>query len=234
MFRKSTIFRIIFILLVIFIILFISRNASETVSNTVAVLTAVLGLIAILYQLQRDHSIKRAEFIYSLNDSFNDDKKIVKSYDSLKSHRGTDLKFSPEDVSNMGSYVMFFMIMNYLVNKNLVNIKMIDKIFANKFFILCNNEYVQKHQLSKRHVKINYPIMELYETWYNYRVIKGYDILYKNCNYAKNTEIYTEKNDLIQFNFKSKHTIGYYFRVFFHKSNLTEEQRGLKVVKEEK
>lgn len=218
--RKSSLLKILIILVIIFVVLFISQRAEDSMSNAIAILTAIFGFMAILYQLNMDHSIKRAEFIYSLNDSFNEDVLIAESYMKLKQNRIKEVVFTEKEVSNMGSYIMFFIIMNYLVNKGLLKLKMIDKIFANKFFLLCNNKQVQQYQLSKNHIKINYPIMELYETWYNYRVINGHEILYPKYNYALNEDIYIMKNDLIKYKHRSKRTLKFYVRRFFGKSNL--------------
>ena len=211
MLRKNTILRTLFIILVITVILLISRNASESVNSTITIITAILGFFAILYQLSNDHKIKRAEFLYSLNDSFNNDKKIMSTYDKLKKNRIEKQTFSIDDLNDTGSYIMFFIIMNYLVNKGQVTIGMVDKIFANKFFLLCHTECIQEKQLSKKQIDINYPIMELYKTWFNYRQVNGLCKLYESQKvYALHTDIYKMEKGLITFKHIKKPKLVFY------------------------
>lgn len=218
--KNSSLFKILLILLVVFGVLYISRNAEESISNAITILTAIFGFLAIIYQLNMDHSIKRAEFIYSLNDSFNQDELIALSYKKLKDARGKDTVFSKEEVSDMGSYIMFFIIMDYLVSKGHVKIKMIDKAFANKFFLLCHNLHVQKYQLSANELEINYPIMELYVEWYNYRVINGLPVLYPKYNYSNNDKIFVKKNDLIKMKKSNKKSLKFHINRILNKSNM--------------
>ncbi|AIO19567.1 hypothetical protein KQ51_01693 [Candidatus Izimaplasma bacterium HR1] len=220
MFRRSSIFKILFIVIVIAVVLYSATFASKEVSNKVTIATALLGFIAIIYQLYKDSRIKKAEFLFELNDKFNSDERIMISYELLKKNRKLKIDFSKDEISNMGNYIMFFIILNYLVNKGQVSIKMVDKIFANKFFLLCHNEAVQKQQFSTKEVDINYPIMELYETWYNYRQINGLNVLYNKQNvYAKHSKIFTPKNGLISFKCRKKRKFVFYWNRLFKKVN---------------
>jgi hypothetical protein len=158
-----------------------------------------------------DHKIKRAEFIYQLNESFSSDDYIKETYDLLKQKRDLKKKnieyekLTEDECRTMGSYIMFFIIMNYLVNKGLLKLSMVDKIFANKFFLLCNNKQVQDYQL--RSEDINYPVIELYEKWYNYRYLNNMEILYPDNSFSKETEIFNEKNGFISYKNKRKFSL---------------------------
>lgn len=220
MLTRNTLFKVLFIIAVVVSVIYSANYASEKVSDSITIGTAILGFIAIIYQLNMDHKIKRAEFLFNLNQKFNDDNRIMKSYELLKTHRDNGYKFSQKEISEMGNYIMFFIVMNYLVNKGQVSMRMVDKIFANKFFLLCHNKAVQEQQFSSKEIEINYPIMELYETWYNYRKLHGLKTLYKDQKvYASNHDIYKSKKELITFRAKKKKKIIYYHNLLWRKVN---------------
>lgn len=222
--KRGTLVTLFIIIGVAIAVILIAQRATQDVQDKITIYTAVFGLIAILYQLRSDHKIKRAEFIYSLNDSFNDDKDIATSYKLLKSIRGTDQDLDKEQCSEMGTYIMFFMVLNYLVTQRLVSMKMIDKIFSNKFFLLCNNKDVQTHQLEETH--INYPIMELYEKWYNYRLVYTDELLYEKHCYSNNEKIFHKKNNgIIKYKFKKKNTVKKHLKKLFGRPNIKVEKK---------
>lgn len=177
-------------------------------SSLITTLTAIFGAIAIWYQLKKDQEISRADFIVSLNTTFHDNKNIEEIYQKLKLDRDSEsFEFTEDDGRQMGDYVMYFQIMNYLIDEKIISIKMVDKIFSNKFFIFVNNPAAQMYQL--KYSAINRPILELYAKWHNYRHIHNLKPLY-DTHQLKNTmpEYFVSKrNGLIAFN--EDHIVGY-------------------------
>ena len=68
------------LILIIISIFVVSTIATTKVNNIITIATAIFGLLIVLYQLSRDHKIKKAEFIYSLNTTFNSDSDISVIY----------------------------------------------------------------------------------------------------------------------------------------------------------
>ena len=177
------------LILIIISIFVVSTIATTKVNNIITIATAIFGFLIVLYQLSRDHKIKKAEFIYSLNTTFDSDSDISVIYMKLKKGRKESITFSEEEGRLMGNYVTFFMIMNHLLEERLISIKMIDAIFSNKFFLFCNNECTFNYQLSER--EINKPIIQLYQKWYNYRRKNQLKELYDNYSLS-NQHIFTK------------------------------------------
>ena len=200
-------FRILIVVVVVLVVIIISTTATPQVSNSVTVGTAALGFLVIVYQLIKDHKIKKAEFIYNLNTTFNSDTEIAYIYMKLKKLRDKKkdnteedddeddkkLKFTVKDGRRMGNYIMFFIIMNHLIDDKLVDIKMVDSIFCNKFFLFCNNEYSYKYQLQEK--EFNYPVLKLYEKWYNFRVLKKIKELYPDFSLSDQDNLYEKFDD---------------------------------------
>lgn len=175
--RRNTSFILILIILVIIVTGIISVYFQESIANSITVVTAGIGAIAIWYQLKKDHDISKAEFIISLNNTFHENKNIEYIYNKLKQYRDIgNVTFTEDDGRRMGDYIMYFEIMNYLVDEEIVTIEMVNKLFSNKFFIFVNNQYVQDYQLVYN--ALNKPVLELYTKWYNYRVSNGECMLY--------------------------------------------------------
>jgi len=150
---------------------------NESISEITTAITAVAGVIAIIYQLKKEHDISRAEFIFNMNNSFSENEDIDTIYKKLKRFRDSeDEEFTKEEGRLMGDYIMYFEIMSYLIDEDIIGIKMVDELFSGRFFLFVNNPDVQKYQLQYSGVMPK--IFELYCLWYNYRKKHGFPFLY--------------------------------------------------------
>lgn len=167
----------------------VSNMISDSFHDIIDIMIAILGLVAIWYQLKREQDISTAQFIVSLNDTFNENDDITYIYNKLKEVRDGKLDHLTEnDGRVMGDYVMFFQVINYLLDQKVIHLEMIDGLFANKFFIFVNNVDVQKYQL-KFNV-INPHMYDLYIKWYNYRKKNKLRILYPRYQFHKELSNY--------------------------------------------
>jgi hypothetical protein len=127
--------------------------------------------------MKKDADISMAEFILTLNSNFQGNDNINYIYSMLKEKRdGNNVSFTVEDGRRMGEYIMFFQTLYYLIIEGVVQIEMIDRLFANKFFLFMNNLDVQKYQLT--YTAINKPVLDLYCLWINYRNKNKMPLLY--------------------------------------------------------
>jgi hypothetical protein len=154
-----------------------NRLTRESISSSASFITAVIGVIAIWYQMKKDADISKAEFILTLNSNFQDNDNIIYIYSKLKERRdGNAVAITPEDGRKMGEYIMFFQTMYFMIDEGVIDIRMIDRLFSNKFFLFMNNLDVQEYQL--KYTSINKPILELYCLWINYRTKNDLPLLY--------------------------------------------------------
>ncbi|NCA96017.1 MAG: hypothetical protein EOM74_03455 [Methanomicrobia archaeon] len=197
--NKHTVQMIILIIIFVVITIVVAQNFKEFWAEIVTAATALFGVVSILYQLQKDHKIKKAEFIYSLINTFNENKHIVEIYTKLKMNRDKPYTFNDDEGRMMGDYVMFFDVMQHLLEQNMVDIALIDRMFANKFFLFCNHKDTQKYQL--QYTMIQEPFIDLYVVWYNYRTKHNLPELYPECSFSRYKDFFI-KNDkgLIKFN----------------------------------
>lgn len=180
---KVSVSLILLIVFVVIIVYIVGTSSNEKYSQLITLFTAVSGIFLIMYQLNKDHKIKKAEFIYSLNNTFTSNEEIHYIYVKLKEYRDDNVELTPEDGRRMADYVMFFDIMGYLLEERMITISMVDSLFAIMFFMFMNNEYAHKYQFN--YPGINRPIIELYVKWYNYRLAKDMPELYPKNSFTK-------------------------------------------------
>ena len=207
-FDRHTLRLILTVFVVIVILLMAQRYLGDALSETITILTAVIGGFAILYQLRKDYQISKAEFIYSLNDTFSNNTEIAYIYSRLKLFRDREIsELTKDEGRRMGDYVMFFEIMGYLLDEGMITLDMMDRIFANKFYIFMNNPYTQMYQL--KYSRINRPILELYCKWFNYRKKNGDTELYPTYSLLKFDDYILEKTNGEVYLNQAKMNIGY-------------------------
>ena len=134
--RSSSFFLVLTILLCISGIIYTRKHLDTDVGKAIEIVIAIIGAGFVLFQLHKDHYVTKAEFLYTLNETFSNNKNISDIYQKLKEQRdlGKDVvKLNGDDCRKMGDYIMFFEIMGHLVEEGIVSLKIIDKIFSNKF-----------------------------------------------------------------------------------------------------
>ena len=207
-FDRHTLRLIFTVFVVIIVLLMAQRYLGDALSETITILTAVIGGFAILYQLRKDYQISKAEFIYSLNDTFSNNAEIAYVYTRLKLFRDQEItELTKDEGRRMGDYVMFFEIMGYLLDEGMITLDMMDRIFANKFFIFMNNPYTQIYQL--KYSRINRPILELYCKWFNYRKKNDDTELYPTYSLLKFDDYILKKTNGEVYLNQDKMNIGY-------------------------
>lgn len=206
--RSNSIYIILLIVLISSIVFLLSYFFKESVAEIVTISTAIISVGAIIYQLQKDHKIKKAEFIYSLNTTFNNDPDIKHIYGLLKKNRDEEYKFTPDEGRLMGDYMMFFDILYYLIEQRMLTLNLINYLFDYRFFLMTNNKYVQKYQL--QYTTLQKPIINLYVMWYNYRLKHKQKELYEEDSFSNYKDFFIkDEKGYIKFN-KERANIDYF------------------------
>ena len=115
---------------------------SATASG-LAVIVAILGVVGVVFQLQRDKGLREAECLINLCNSFLEHDEFVNAYISCNSAIATKLKV-PFDIRNIYKCLDFFEPFYYLIVKKIVKIEPFYELFAYRFCIIVNNVEVQR------------------------------------------------------------------------------------------
>lgn len=198
--RRNIISLFLIVVVSIGLIYLVKKNFDSILGDTIEIGIAAIGVGLVLFQLNKEHQITKAEFLYNLNDTFSNNRNICKVYAKLKEQRdlgSNNVVFTDDDARKMGDYIMFFEIMGYLVSQGIISMSTVDKIFANKFFLFMHNETAISKQLI--YDGINGPILEFYSIWCLYRKKTNQKLLYGNHLIHKLPDMFVELNGKIKY-----------------------------------
>lgn len=186
--RKNNTYIIMLILFLTILMLSIFNGRISNEVNqfieTLSTAVAIIGVIAIWYQLKRDKDINEAQFIFDLNSKFYENEYIMKVYrkciNDYQSGQFVE-EFSEKDEFYVGQFFSFFGIMNTLIEKGILDLKIISRTFSYRYFIVANHPEIQKLFLIKdsQYYRGNY---SLYKKWYEYRKENGEEVIYDEHN----------------------------------------------------
>lgn len=155
----------------------------------IANIAATIGLLGLLYQFKREKDISEANFTIQLNDSFRNNLDINEVYRKLELCKNSNQDVNPfndEDIINLATYLSFFEPFNNLIERKIIAIKTLDKLFSYKFFLISNNKFVQEMILCKSEKVIAWTeIYRLHSAWKSYKTKVGLPIYQENCDLSK-------------------------------------------------
>lgn len=135
-----------FVLIVVVLLGLLASSAREygpeaaLVADTLSTLAAIVGAGAIWHELKRGQDLSEAEFLITLNEGFSSNPDIRDIYAKIERDRaGGDTCFTSEDTSGIVTYVTFFETLENLIERRMISFRMIDDIFAYRFFAMVHN-----------------------------------------------------------------------------------------------
>jgi hypothetical protein len=131
-------------------------------------MTAIVGAIAIWFEMKRTKDMAEGEFVLTLNNSFSSNEDLKVLFGKLVN--GAEL--TEEERPAIVEYLTFFETVYILITRNVVEIKIINDLFAYRFFMAVNNKYVQELELISD-CQYYRNIYKLDRLWLEYRMKEG-------------------------------------------------------------
>lgn len=157
----------------VLLILFLMISIFYLLSNDLAAdflvsITAVIGAIAIWFEIKRGKEIAEGEFVITLNNSYQMSPDIKTIYKKIVEGE----KILEDDRAAVVEYLTFFETLYILVSREVINLSLINDLFAYRFFSAVNNKDIQNMELVKdaRYYKNIYRLDNL---WHRYRYEQG-------------------------------------------------------------
>ena len=143
----------------------------------------IITVIVAVWQLKESKEIARATFIKELNQSYVENKDYMDVYNMLQNCYDKACEYHPDNqVCNdckmniekgvISNYLTFFETLYILKKRRVINFKIIDDLFAYRFFIAVHSEYFQKSKLESQPDNFK-NIFKLEKEWLDYRVSAG-------------------------------------------------------------
>lgn len=190
--NKRTFFIILIVLLILFVTSFIARNTEisgkfKPIQDMIGSVTAIIGVIAIWYQMKREKDLTEAEFIINLNNTFTTNAEIKYIFKKIENSKNqTADPFTDEDMIKVVDYLTFFETISSLIQRKVLDLDMINDLFAYRFFVAVHNPHIQRREIIKDAVYYK-NLYILHSEWTKYRK--------KNKLYIPNEEFSLEKMD---------------------------------------
>jgi hypothetical protein len=159
------------------------------------IITAIGGVgaaVGIYIQLKSSKELNEAQFIVSLNTNFTSNQDIINIFvlleQSLKD--GKD-PFTANDKAKMTIYLTYFESIQLLLDRNILSYKLVNDLFAYRFFLAVHNKYFQDMELLKD-ASYYRDIFRLHKGWITYRKSVNEGILNEKFSLDKVCSDYSE------------------------------------------
>lgn len=202
--KKSKTMTYVLIIIVI-IMLMVSSLFSENeymidkIITIITTATAMIGAIAIFIQFKKDKNINQANFILNYGKYFHE----VKGNDEInekleKYQQGQKDIFNESDNMGIINCLVWCEGLSVLIQDGTLELCKIDNLFSYTFFLIVNNEYIQKHELVEN-AEYYKGVYALHRIWTDYKRKTRQPILNEETDLSKTKEYkeYTEKGDLL-------------------------------------
>ena len=171
--------------------LFFDNVIGGRISQIVTLTTALIGAAALFVQYVRDKKINQSSFILEFSKSFYDPVNLGRLMNKLDSNNLTGRQnITKYDYNDIVNYLQWCESLAALVLENIISIDGIDQLFSYRFFLITNNEIIQKKEIlpSKEFYR---GIYLLHYKWEKYKRRKNLKILNEETSLSK-TEGYNE------------------------------------------
>lgn len=168
---KNLILLLVILLIVMLLLNYFEPILGKTITAILTSFTTLVGVFSVFYEMKRSADIEECNFVLTLFERFTSDEStgISVIYEKL------DLLFSTgentitkDDRKHMVKYLEFLEMIVSLVEKDVLSIPDIDRLFGYWFFIAVNCKDIQEIELKPYHEYYE-GIYSIYQKWYKYR-----------------------------------------------------------------
>ncbi len=171
--------------------LFFDEVIGGRISQIITLTTALIGAAALFVQFVRDKKINEASFITNFSTTFYDPIDLGRIMNKIDSTNiSGKQQITKEDYNDIVTYLQWCETLASLVLENVISIKSINALFAYRFFLITNNETVQKMEIvpNKEYYQ---EIYLLHKKWEEFKLRRGEKMINYSTALSK-TEGYKE------------------------------------------
>lgn len=167
--RKFGIFLTVIVIGVSVIVVAWAINKLTNYRISDAMIAAVIAALSLIYEINKSKKLNEAEFLIHLNSLFITNEDYKKVYNVLSNYPFEEepdcMDITNGDISN---YLTLFETFYILLKRKVIDIKLLDDLFAYRFFLAVHNPYIQRKKLaiSPKNFK---NIYRLERIWLKYR-----------------------------------------------------------------
>lgn len=176
--------------------LFLEDSIGTRVSDIITIATALIGALALFFQFKRDKDINQASFIIEYGKIFTETPgchDVMMKLDKYRLGQTDVFKKSTtpeEDYAGIVAYLEWCESLSVLIQKGVMDFETVDNLYSYRFFLITNNEYVQKLELVPER-EFYKGVFALHKMWSDYKHKTHQTIMLDNTDLSK-VECYKE------------------------------------------
>lgn len=141
----------------------------DKIISIITTISAMIGAVAIFIQFKKDKNINQANFILNYGKYFHEVKGNDEINEKLEKYQsGQKDIFDERDNMSIINCLVWCEGLSVLVQDNTLELSKIDNLFSYTFFLIVNNEYIQKHELVDN-AEYYKGIYALHKIWSDYK-----------------------------------------------------------------
>lgn len=180
---------LIIVSVVILVIIFFKPNTNDPLEVIGIIMSSILGVLSLFFvikEYRRARNIEEGQFIFNLNQAFigSEDLKDIYIKIYLESKDPSLKLIGEKDITKIVSYLTFLETFWTMYTRGIISIKMIDDLFANRFFLMITNPRVQSLKLVREY-SVYQNVRELEYVWRQYRLKNNLKNLYEENSLNK-------------------------------------------------
>lgn len=186
--KKST--KVIFLIIVIMTTLlimsfYVNQDIINKMVAVITPMTAIIGAIAIFVQFKKDKDINQANFIVNYGKYFHELKDADEIHSKLEIYqKGEKNIFTENDNIGIIRCLVWCEGLSVLVQDGTLELSKIDNLFSYIFFLIVNNEYIQKLEIIPN-AEYYKGIYALHKLWRDYKKNTNQPILNESTDLSK-------------------------------------------------
>lgn len=150
--------------------------------GVLAFAVSTISILLLALQLRQSDRFKAAEFINSLEEYLTGQHQAYQFL--IERSRGESPSTSLE-IGQLLTYVGFFEKLLMIIDNKILTMNQVDRMFAFRFFLTCNNPYAQEKVLLNHFYDGHFSsVFVLYERWSKFRIRQGLEIPFAETSLA--------------------------------------------------
>lgn len=177
--------------------LLMDDSLANKIATIITMITAIIGAVALFIQFKKNKDVNQAEFIINYGKYFYEVNETNEIEKKLEYYEEKPNIFEEKDRIGIVKALVWCEGLSVLIQKNVIDLDLIDNLFSYRFFTIVHNPYIQKTELIP-YMEYYKGIFALHKIWCDYKKRTNQIILGKEYSLEKleNYEEFCKKGDI--------------------------------------
>lgn len=177
--------------------LLMDDSLADKIATIITMITAIIGAVALFIQFKKDKDVNQAEFIINYGKYYYEVNETNEIERKLEYYGQNPDIFEEKDKMGIIKSLVWCEGLSVLIQKNVIDLSLVDNLFSYRFFMLVHNPYIQNCEI-KPYKEYYKGIFALHKIWCDYKRKTNQIILGEENSLEKveDYELYCKKGDI--------------------------------------